>query len=373
MYQSEFPISNSGLVHLNHAGIAPWPRRTVRAIRDFSDENSRFGPLHYNEWATRIHELRKQCARLIGAASTDEIAFTKNTSDGLSMVAGGIHWRPRDNVVVANDEFQSNRIVWEGFARQYGMEVRRADFRATVPEDALTACVDKRTRLLATSSIQYATGYRMNLETLSEVCRHYRALLCVDAIQSLGAVPFDAQSCNADFVCADGHKWLLSPEGTGILFCRKEHIENLKLNQFGWHMVERIGDYERLSWKPAPTAARFECGSMNHLGLFALQASLSLLIEVGSDTIYRRITENTAYLIDNLDRNKYYFATPEAPEKRGGILTLRRKAGDEKALFRKLLHHKVLCAYRAGGVRLSPHFYTAQAELDRVLRYLNDW
>ena len=240
-YQNEFPLTP---LHLNHAGVGPWPRRTITALQKFAEENMTSGTVHYTAWKQRVASLREMLRELIGAASADEIALTKNTSEGISLVACGLDWHAGENVVVGSQEFPSNRLAWESLSQRFNVEVRHADL-SHEPEQSLIALMDDNTRLLATSSIQYANGHRMNLAQLRQACRQHNSLFCIDAIQSLGAVPFNAQEVNADFVCADGHKWLLSPEGTGIFYCRHEHLKTLKLHQFGWHMVNNPEDYEK--------------------------------------------------------------------------------------------------------------------------------
>ena len=370
MNNTEFCL-NSDILHFNHAGIAPWPRKTVEAVRIYAEENALFGTLHADKWEQRTMALRKLLAQLIGADSPREIALTKNTSEGLSMIAAGIDWQAGDNIIVGNLEFPSNRLVWETLAQRFQVDVRLADFSTGDHEDALLSCMDEHTRLLTVSSIQYTTGYKIDLERLGKQCRENNTLFCVDAIQSLGAVPFNVQTCHADFVCADGHKWLMSPEGTGIFYCKTEHLSSLNLQQFGWHMTDKPTQYENPDWSPALSARRFECGSMNNLGLCALHASLSLFFEIGLDNIYRKVARNISYLIDKIDKETYDILTPQAAEKHGGIVTLRHKSKDNNVLFQELCQQQILCAQRANGIRLSPHFYTSQQHIDQLLDYLN--
>ncbi len=239
----EFPLA-SDIVHLNHAGVAPWPRRTIDAIAQFAQENMHYGSRHYERWLETEARLRDQLRWLINAQSSDDIALLKNTSEALSMVAYGIDWQPGDNVVTNLQELPSNRIVWESLRERFGIEVRLADLTTSeIPEDALLALVDDHTRLLSVSSVQYANGLRMDLSRIGKTCRAHGTLLCVDAIQSLGAGPFDLQGCKADFVMADGHKWMLGPEGVALFYCRPERREQLRLTQYGWHMVQHYNDY----------------------------------------------------------------------------------------------------------------------------------
>jgi cysteine desulfurase/selenocysteine lyase len=220
-HHPEFP-QREDLIYLNHAAVSPWPLRTAETVKRFAEENVREGSRHYPEWLQVEQRLRERLARIINAQSADDIALLKNTSEALSVVAYGLDWRPGDNVVITNQEFPSNRIVWESLQR-FGVELRAADLsHGETAEDAMMALADERTRLVAVSSVQYGTGLRMDLPRLGGFCRAHRILFCVDAIQSVGALRFDVQAMQADFVAADGHKWMLGPEGLALFYCRAE-------------------------------------------------------------------------------------------------------------------------------------------------------
>lgn len=361
------------VIYVNHAAVAPWPVATTDAVKKFADENARTGALHYPRWIAVESRLRANLARLINAPSADDIALLKNTSEALSVVAYGLTWEPGDNVVISDQEFPSNRIVWESLATR-GVETRRVDLRsAATPEDALIQAMDRRTRVLAISSVQYATGLRMHLERLGAHCRAHGALFCVDAIQSLGALRFDAQACGADFVAADAHKWLLGPEGIALFYCRAELRERLRLNQFGWHMIEHAGDYTRDDWSPAATARRFECGSANMLGVHAFDASLSVLLKTGMDAVEQRVLENTRFLLEQIGAlPNYELLTDRTPGRYAGIVTIRSRAVESTRLHERLTHAGVFCAQRGGGIRLSPHFHTLRTQLERVVALLRE-
>lgn len=367
--QNQFPVSEN-LIYLNHAGVAPLPRCARDAAARFLDESMQSGAFHYPHWLQTEQALKQKLRRLLNAASTDSIALLKNTSEALSVVAYGLDWKAGDNIVLPADEFPSNRIVWQSLAR-CGVETRVVRFRDTRdPEASLLEAVDGSTRLLSTSSIQYASGIRMDLQRLGEACRDRGVLFCVDAIQSLGAFPFDAQAVHADFVAADGHKWMLGAEGLAVFYCHPRHLERLRLYQYGWHMVEHAGDYSREDWQPAGSARRFECGSPNMLGAQILDASLGLLLDYGLENVAGNIERSISYLIENIKNIKgAKILSPVAPERRGGIFTFASPV-PAAALYTRLLSHKLVCAPRGGGIRFSPHFYNTEAELARALDLL---
>jgi selenocysteine lyase/cysteine desulfurase len=364
-------VLDPGIIYLNHAAVAPWPQRTVEGVIDFARQNSILGSQNYPQWLAKEESLRQLLATLINAPSKDDIALLKSTSEGLSMVAYGVPWRAGDNIVSIAQEFPSNRIVWESL-NSLGVELRLLDLTTSVePEQELLALCDERTRLISVSSIQYASGRRMQLEILGDFCRSKDILFVVDAIQSLGASPFDVSQCQADVVVADGHKWMLGPEGLALFYCRESWRPQLKLNQFGWHMVEAMGDFDRTDWQPAYSARRFECGSSNMLGIHALHASLTLLMEHGIETISTTIQKLTQLIIDRVDTMGFDLLTPREPQQRGGIVTFRVPDKNNQKLYQNLMKHRVMCAYRGGGIRFSPHFYISEKQIEEAFLRLN--
>ena len=368
MKDPEFPLDPE-LIYLNHAGVAPWSRVAAEAVKTLAEENMRWGAADYPVWTSVESQLRDRLARFIGVTDSADIALVKNTSEGLSMVALGLDWQPGDNVVINDQEFPSNRMVWEAAAERFGVELRdvRLD-AAETPEDALIDAMDERTRILPVSSVQYATGLRMDLDRLGRACHDLGALFCVDAIQSLGALPFDAPAVGADFVIADGHKWMLAPEGLGLFYSRPEARDRLRLIQYGWHMAEAMGDYERKDWTPARSARRFEPGSPNTLAVHALNASLALLEERGMARVGKAVLDNARHLLERIAEIPALEAvTPAEPGRHAGIVTFKVAGAEARALNAKLRRAGVVAAHRGGGLRFSPHFYTPREALDTAL------
>ena len=236
----QFPQQND-IYYLNHAAVSPWPRSTAEAVSEFAKENVQHGAADYPRWLGVEQSLRKNLARLINAPSSKNIALQKNTSEGLSTIAYGIEWNPGDQIVISNQEFPSNRIVWESL-QDRGVEVIQADLSGPDPEQAVIDCLGPKARLLSISSVQYGTGLTLDLVKLGQTCRQREVLFCVDAIQSIGALPFDVVANQADFVVADGHKWMLGPEGVALLYLSDRVLASLKLHQYGWHMVKERGN-----------------------------------------------------------------------------------------------------------------------------------
>ena len=362
------------LIYLNHAAVSPWPVRTARAVQKFAEDNMIEGSLQYPEWLKKESELRRQARLILNAPSVNDIALLKNTSEALSVVAYGLDWKQGDNIVSSNQEFPSNRIVWESLASK-GVEFREADLNTTnSPEDALFSLVDEKTKLITISSVQFGTGLRMDLKQIGHFCREKAILFCVDAIQSLGAIQFDVQEINADFVMADGHKWMLGPEGLAIFYSKPEARDHLNLNQFGWHMVKTQGDFDIRDWEPALTSRRFECGSPNMLGIHALNASLSLLLEIGIENIEKEVIRRSEYIIEKLSaNNKLVLITSGSKKRYAGIVTFQINNFDNEGLFQYLIDNNIFCALRGGGIRLSPHFYTPISQLEQTIEVIDNY
>lgn len=368
-------VLDDDLIYLNHAAVAPWPVRTERAICDFAKQNRWRGAADYPAWMTVEQRLREKFARLINAGA-DDISLLKNTSEGLSLVAYGLNLQPGEQIVGIANDFPSNRVVWESLADRgvefCGIEL---DPASADPTADLIAAVTAKTRLLAVSSVHYASGIRLDLERLGEHCRRTDTLFCVDAIQSLGVIPFDVEAIQADFVAADGHKWLLGPEGVALFYSRPAVRKQLSIHQFGWHNLANPGDYDSKTWSLAADGRRFECGSPNMLGIHGLSASLSLIEEVGVENILKEILKKIRYLFDKTAEDKRFeVITPVADAHHAGIFTFRVAGVDDySTLWRWLMSQGVICAHRGGGIRLSPHMHNTEGQLDKALQSVTDY
>jgi len=370
-FNDEFPQAPT-LRYLNHAAVAPWPQRAALAAQRFCQENVSLGARDYPQWMAVEQRLRERLMRLLNAPSSDDIALVKNTSEALSFVAFGLSWQRGDQIVISNEEFPSNRIVWEALADQ-GVEVVAVDLQGD-PEANLLAACGPRTRLMSISAVQFASGLRLDLSRLGQGCKQRNVLFCIDAIQQLGACPFDVQAYECDFAMADGHKWLLGPEGLGVFYCRASLRNQLKLSEYGWHMLEHMGDYARTEWEPAASARRFECGSPNMLGAMALEASLSLLEEVGMEQVAALIEERIQWLHEGLAAVPgVRIHSPAEPERRAGILSFSIEGVDTLKLHAFLMKEQVVCIPRGPGLRLSPHFYTEKRVIDEAIERIKQF
>lgn len=363
------------LIYLNHAAVAPWPVRTMRAVESFARENTHRGATHYPQWLLKEQQLRERLARLINAPPSD-VSLLKNTSEGLSIVAYGLDFTAGDEIVGIADDFPSNRVAWESLASS-GVVFRpvRLDPQADDPEAPIIAAIGKKTRLVAVSSVHYATGLRLDLARIGRHCRQADALFCVDAIQSLGVIPFDVEEIQADFVAADGHKWLLGPEGVALFYTRPNVREQLKIQQFGWHMLEDAGNFDNQAWQAATDGRRFECGSPNMLGIHGLEASLALMEDIGVQGIQREIVNKINYLFEITDKNdSIEVVTPRPEQHRAGIFTFRMKRQvDYQKLWRHLMDDGVICAPRGAGIRFSPHIHNSSESINMAIQKVSSF
>ena len=274
-YADQFPIRQN-LIYLNHAAVAPLVKPAAEAMQNLAEDCTRFGSLHYDQWMNAYEGLRVAAARLINADRA-EIALVKNTSEGIATVALGLDWKPGDRMVGFREEFPANFYPWK---RLEAKGVSVTWLSVTDPLERIEeAC--RGARLLAISFVQFLTGYRAPIEAIGEICHRHNCIFLVDAIQGLGAFPIDVRACHIDALAADGHKWLLGPEGCGILYVRQELQDRIEPVEFGWTNVAAYADYASRDMTLRTDAGRYECGTLNTIGCFGLKASIEFLLEVG--------------------------------------------------------------------------------------------
>jgi cysteine desulfurase / selenocysteine lyase len=363
-YRDEFPVTQN-LIYLNHAAVTPLPRRTARAMQEWAEDGLQYGSLHYDRWLDTFEALRVAAARLMNAQRS-EIALTKNTSEGISMVAQGLHWHPGDRIIAFREEFPSNYYPW----------LRLESHRCTVDWLSATDPLEKidlactGAKLLAISFVQYLSGFRANLNAIGEICRRRGCFFFVDAIQGLGAFPLDVEKAHIDALAADGHKWMLGPEGCGILYVRKSRQDEIVPQEFGWTTVAGYNDYASRDMTLRQDAGRYECGTLNTVGCFGLRASIDLLLEVGVERVAPTVQSLADRLASGAEKRGYQLLGDRTPENGAGIVALQKPGIDSRKLVHDLKQKGIIAAPRQGWVRFSPHFYISPEEMDRVIEAL---
>lgn len=364
----EFPVAEQW-VFLDHAAVAPLPRRSARILSEWAEDQMRHGVVHWPQWEQRLHPLRDRMAALINA-SAGEIAFINSTTHGIGLIAEGFPWRDGDNVVTAAEEYPSNIYPWMNLADR-GVSVRLVPSReGRVWVEDLLSAMDDRTRVLTISHVEYATGFRNDLDRLTESCHARGVAVFVDAIQGLGPLVLDVRATPIDFLAADGHKWLLGPEGAGLLYVRADWIDRLRPLLVGWNSVVGAHDYSRIDFTLKPDARRWEGGSYAMPALQGLGASLELLHELGVETVSRRIldrAERTRELAREIGWNVH---GSTRPRDLSGIVSLEKPDVDPNLIVKQLRQRGVALSCRGGRLRVSPHVHTSDEDLARCFEEL---
>jgi cysteine desulfurase / selenocysteine lyase len=361
MFSEEFPVTGR-LVYLNHAAVAPLCRRAAVAMQHFAQDALEFGSLHYDQWLACYDGLRAAAAKLIHAHQT-EIAITKNTSEGIATIAGGIRWRHGDVIVAFQEEFPANFLPWKRL-EQDGVEIRWLSIFD--PLDRVDqACTGAR--LLAVSFVQYLSGFRIDLERFGEICSRRGCFFFVDAIQGLGAFPIDVRRAKISALAADGHKWLLGPEGCGILYVQADLQDEISPPEFGWTNVAAYNDYASRDLALRCDAARYECGTLNTIGCYGLRAAIELLLEIGVENIAADVQSLCDRIWDGVRNLGFETLGIRSPETGAGIVSFRRSGTDASVIVRRLREAGFIAAPRQGWVRTAPHFYIAPENIDALL------
>lgn len=363
-YRDQFPVTER-LIYVNHAGIAPLCRASADAMRNLAADCLEFGSYHYPQWLDAYEGLRVAAATLINA-SRSEIAIVKNTSEGIATVALGLDWQPGDRVVAFREEFPANYYIWERLADR-GVTVEWLSYLDSLERIDAAA---KGARLLAISFVQYLSGYRADLNAIGEICHRNGVFFFVDAIQGLGVFPLDVEKAHIDALASDGHKWLLGPEGCGLLYVRQSRQDQIEPVEFGWTNVACYNDYAKRDLTLRPDAGRYECGTLNTIGIYGLRASMEFILSVGLPVIGPAVQGLADQVAAGAIRKGYEVLGTRTPETGAGIVSLRKPEVESRLIVRQLKERQIMAAPRQGWVRISPHFYQTADEMEQILEAL---
>ena len=362
--RAQFPVTESQ-IYLNHAAVAPLVRPAAEAMKKFSDDAMLYGSLHYQTWLDTYEGVRSAAARLVNVAP-EEIALMKNTSEGIATIAMGLDWNAGDRIVAFTEEFPANQYPWRRLEAR-GVKI---DWLSVTDDLDKVEAVAKGARLLTISFVQYLTGYRADLQKIGEICHRHGIIYFVDAIQGLGVFPLDARACHIDALAADGHKWLLGPEGCAILYISRELQEQVEPVEFGWTNVAGYNDYGARDMALRKDAGRYECGTLNTIGCFGLRASMEFLLGVGAERMGPMIQALGDRIAEGVSRKGYEVLGERTPATGAGIVSFRKAGVDSVTIVGRLKEHKISAAARAGWVRTSPHFYITADEIDKMIECL---
>ncbi|MBV9443426.1 MAG: aminotransferase class V-fold PLP-dependent enzyme [Acidobacteriaceae bacterium] len=363
-YREDFPVTRE-LIYLNHAAVAPLCLRAAQAMKDLTEDACFYGSLHYGDWMNVYSGLRTAAARLLNA-SPDEIAIVKNTSEGVATVASGFNWESGDRLVAFEQEFPANYYPWR---RLESRGVKVSWLSIYDPIEKIAEAI-RGARLLAISFVNYLSGFRVDLRKIGELCREHDCFFFVDAIQGMGAFPIDVEECYIDALAADGHKWMLGPEGNGILYVRRRWLDSIEPVEFGWTNPASYADYSSRDMTLRPDAGRYECGTLNTVGCFGLKAAIEFLLEVGVENIRDSVLNLADQLEGGVREKGYEVMVGRTSETGSGIVSFRHPQEDSRVVVSELKRAGILGAPRQGWVRLSPHFYISPEDIDAVLSAL---
>ena len=367
-FRAAMPVTRKW-AYLDHAAVAPLPEPSARCVQQWMHDSMTEGDVVWPQWAKRLEEIRGTAARLINA-SADEIAFVANTTFGINLVADGLDWQAGDNVVLPDHEFPSNLYPWMALERK-GVEVRQVplDGIRVCPQRIADAC-DERTRLVSASWVGYASGYRIDVGQVAAAAHDNGALFFLDAIQGMGVFPLDVQADGVDFLAADGHKWMMGPEGAGIFYVAGKHLSRLRPMNVGWNSVKQGNDFSVVKLELKETALRYEGGSPNMAGNFGLGGSLDLLetygLASGHSAIAERVLHNSAQLHDRLaEVGADVYSTADS-QCGSGIVWFEIPGWDSAAARLELMKRKIVSSFRGGKLRASIHCYNDSSDIEQL-------
>jgi cysteine desulfurase / selenocysteine lyase len=355
-------------VYLNHAAVSPPPKKTIEAVAAQMRDVAENGSLNYHSWMAVKERARELAAAMIGARP-HQVAFMRNTSDGLSTVANGLRWREGENVVTFRGEFPSNVYPWLRLRRAHNVEVRFCEERdGRVDVEELIGLIDKDTRIVAISHVQYGSGFRADLERIGRAARTHDALLVVDMIQAMGALPVNVEAQLIDAAAGACHKWLLTPEGVGLLYLSDRARERIEPTLVGWRSVPVPEDYANFEQEWAHDALPWETGTAPTALIHGLEASLSLLQETGVERIAAHLGELTDYLCERLGNSRYRIVSSRLPGEKSQIVCIRHEGEwSPMALYHHLKKQGIIAAPRGTRLRISPHLYNTAEEIDALV------
>lgn len=365
-----FPVTEHA-VYLNHAAVSAPPTTTINAIQSQLADVSENGSINFRRWLAVKENARRLVARMLNA-QPEQVAFVRNTSDGLSTVANGLAWNPGDNLVTFRHEFPSNVYPWLRIRDALGIEVRVCEERdGRVDLDELLRLIDDKTRIVAISHVQFASGFRADLERIGRVARAHDALLVVDVIQSLGVIPIDVDAELVDVAAGACHKWLLTPEGVGLLYLSSRARERIQPTLVGWTSVPNPDDYNNFEQGWNEGTLPWETGTAPISLIHGLEASLKLLDEVGVPAIQAYLETLTDHLCEGLRGLDYEIVSSRQRGEKSQIVCVRNKSGlSPMELYGRLKKQSIVTAPRGDRLRISPHLYNSLAEMDTLLAAL---
>jgi cysteine desulfurase / selenocysteine lyase len=357
--------------YLNSAAVSPIPVTAMKAVISQLVDVGSNGSRGYQSWIDTKDRCRETIAGMMNVRP-DEIAFVRNTSDGIACIANGLDWQPGDNIVSFAGEFPSNFYPWRNVRDRLGVELRLCPERdGRIDLDEFTAMIDARTRVVAISSVQYGSGYRADLRRIGEAAQAVDALFVVDVIQGLGVFPYDLPGDLVDAAAGASHKWLCSPEGCGFLFLGTRARERVRPTLVGWISVETPWDFVDREQPFKGSTLAWETGTGPSALFYGLEQSLKLLTESGPANIAEYLGRLTDHLCARLDKSRYEIVSSRHPSEKSQIVCIRHRGGLAPAkIAADLERRKIVVSPRGDRLRIAPHFYNNVEDIERLIAAL---
>lgn len=371
-FRSQMPVTQ-GYHYLDHAAVGPLTSKSQQAIAQWLKQASQSGDYHWLSWSEQASETRKVAAELIGAEEK-EIALVGSTTEGITMVSEGFPFQPGDNVVIPEGEFPANVYPWLHLETK-GVQLRQVPMpNGTIDVQRLADSCDHRTRVVSVSWIGYSNGFRCDPDQIAQMAHDKGAYFFLDAIQGIGVFPLDVKTSDIDFLSADGHKWMLGPEGAGIAYIKHELLDLLRPTVAGWTSVKDCYQFDDIDLTLLESAARYEGGTKNHAGIIGLGGSLKTLKSFGlskdSSSIAGQVLKTTRALVKEIQNLGFQVHYPEQSENQTGILSFEVPMTDPMEVRAELLQRKVISSCRGGKIRLAVHGYNNEQDFHPVLDFL---
>jgi selenocysteine lyase/cysteine desulfurase len=366
-----FPITKE-YIYLNSAAVSPPPTIAIEAINEQLRDVQMYGSRNYRQWVGRKESCRRLLAGLINARP-EQIAFLRNTSDALSTIANGLKWNAGENIVTFQNEFPSNVYAWRRIRDTEKVELRFCPERENgrIDSDEFISLIDEKTRVVAISAVQYASGFRADLKRIGEAARAVDALLVVDSIQAAGVVPLDVEADLIDAAAGASHKWLMAPEGIGYIYLSDRARARIEPTLVGWISVEQPEDYSNFEQQFKPGALAWETGTFASALFYALEANLKLFTELGVAGINKYLLGLGDFLCESLDEEKYELVSSRRENEKSPIVCIRNRNGVEAMqLYKHLQRQNIIVAPRGDRLRIAPHIYNTREEIEKLIAAL---
>ena len=365
-----FPATQN-YAYLNSAAVAPLPTISVEAVSRQLHDVSENGSLNFNQWIDTKNRARAIIAKMLKVKS-EQIAFMRNTSDGLSTIANGLKWRKADNIVSFAKEFPANFYAWRRIRDEFEVELRLCPERnGQIDLYEFISLIDENTKLVSISAVQYGSGFRADLERIGRAARAVEALFVVDIIQAFGVTPFDLEAQMVDAAAGASHKWLCSPEGCGILYLSNRARERIKPTLVGWISVGEPFDFEDSEQEYKSNALAWETGTGGISLFYGLEQSIKILQEAGAENIEKYLEELTDYLCDSLATKNYEIVSSRAKNEKSQIVCIKHLGGSTPTEIAKHLEREnIIVSPRNDRIRIAPHFFNNQEDVERLIDVL---